>query len=227
MAAIGIASMALGAAGSIFGGISARKAAKKAQKIRRNQQEKEDAWYLRRYNEHYADTAAGQQLLTSAKDYARDNFQRTQGAAAVGGGSTAATAAAKEGGNKVVGQTLGNMAANDTARKDRIDALHHNAQQENAEQNAQTEVNRANQINAAATQAGNALIQGGAAMLQDSGSSKNTQVPTEAPNAGEVGSTGGDSNVRTEGIPNANVPAAQTVVPDSAGEFWQGMYGKH
>lgn len=217
MAAIGIASMALGAASSIFGGAKAAKAQRRANQIRRRQDQAEDAWYNRRYNEHYADTSAGQQLLTAAKDYARDNFQRAQGAAAVGGATTAQAAAAKEAGNKVVAQTLSNMAANDTARKDRVDAAHQANQARSAEQQAQTEENRGAQINAAATQAGNALIQGGAAMLQDSAKGTKQAVPTEAPQEPNTG-----SEVRTEGVPNADVQPDQTPKAGDA-DFWEYM----
>lgn len=181
MAGLGIASMALGAASSIFGGIKAKKAQKKANAMRQAEKEADTAWYNRRYNENYADTAAGQQLITAAKDYARDNFQRAQGAAAVGGASTASAAAAKEAGNKVVANTLSNVAANDTARKDRVDAMHRNTQQQLTEQQTAGEENRGRQINAAATLAGNQLIQGGAALLQDSAKGTTTAKQTSSP----------------------------------------------
>lgn len=159
--------MALGAASSIFGGAKAASAARAARRERKREQGKQEAWYSRRYNEDYADTAAGQQLITKAQDYARDNFQRAQGAQAVGGSTTAQTAAAKEAGNKVVGSTLSNLAAQDTARKEQIDAQHQRYSAAASEQNAQAEENRGAQINAAATLAGNQLIQAGAGLLQD------------------------------------------------------------
>lgn len=204
MAAIGIASMALGAASSIFGGAQAAKAQKKANQIRRKNDERENAWYNRRYNEDYADTAAGQRLITQAKDYARDNFQRAQGAQAVGGGTTAATAAAKESGSKVVAQTLSNVAAQDTARKDNVDSQHNANQNRSAEESAQTEENRGAQINAAATQAGNALVSGGAALLQDSAKSSQEPASTQSDSSAAAASQD-NSNVRTQGVPNLDV----------------------
>lgn len=202
MVAIGIASMALGAASSIFGGAKAAKAQREANKIRTRNNEREDAWYSRRYNEDYADTAAGQRLITQAKDYAQDNFQRAQGAASVGGGTTAATAAAKESGNKVVAQTLSNVAATDTARKDNVDSQHNANKTREAEESAQTEENRGAQVNAAASQAGNALVSGGAALLQDS--AKPSLAPASTQSDSSVASQD-NSNVRTQGVPNLDV----------------------
>lgn len=201
MVGLGIASMALGAASSIFGGVRAAKAQKKANAIRTRNDERESAWYNRRYNENYADTSAGQQLINSAKDYAKDNFQRSQGAASVGGGTTAATAASKEQGNKVVSNTLANVAAQDTARKDNVDAQHNTYLNKSAEEQAQTEENKGQQINAATTQAGNALVQGGAALLQDSAK----QIQTPATETSNPDTTPTDSDVRTQGTPTLNV----------------------
>ena len=60
VSAIGVAGSL---ASSLFGGISASKAAREAERRQRQQEAKEQAWYTRRYNEDYVDTAAGQNLL--------------------------------------------------------------------------------------------------------------------------------------------------------------------
>lgn len=140
---------AIGAASSLLGGVMASNAADEAERRQREQEAQERAWYNRRYNEDYIDTAAGQNLLRRAKDYARENWQKAEGARAVAGGTDAAAAQAKEAGNKMVGDTMANVAATDQARKAQVDAMHR--QQEN--QFAQMDIARANQRAQAITQA--------------------------------------------------------------------------
>lgn len=147
---------------SLWGGYKASQAAKKANRQIANQRAANQAWFNRRYNEDYADTAAGQRLITQAKDYAKDNWNKAQGASKVGGATDESAAAAKEAGNKMVGNTIANIAAQDTARKDRIDAQYKATDANLQAQQVAIEQNRANQITNAASQASNALINAGA-----------------------------------------------------------------
>ena len=114
-AAVGLASTLIGAHES---GKKEREArAKEAQSHARQQ-----AYWNRKENESYADTASGQNMIRLARDYADRNWKKAQGAAAVGGGTDAATAMAKESGNRMVGDTVAHMSAMDTARQDRAGA---------------------------------------------------------------------------------------------------------
>lgn len=154
----------LGVASSILGGISASKAARKAERRQRAQEAEESAWYNRRYNEDYLDTAAGQNLVRRAKEYAKDSWKRAAGAQAVAGGTDAASAMSKEAGNKMVGDTLANAAATDQARKAQVDNAHRAAQSQFAQMDMNRELTRAQNITNAAQQASNALIGAGAAL---------------------------------------------------------------
>lgn len=174
----------LGVASSIIGGMASRNANKKAEAELRAQNARNEAWYQRRYNEDYADTAAGQNLIRQAKDYANNNWKKAQGAAAVGGGTDASVALAKEGGNKVVGDTLANIAAQDTARKANVDAQHNQMQQNYSNQQVNLAQQRANSIAQVAGSTSDALMAAGSAF--DGGSSKST-----IPNVGD--STGNAS----------------------------------
>lgn len=107
---------------SIFGGGASKEAAEEALRQQLAEKRKLEAERLRKTNENYIDTAAGQNLLRIARDEAQRIWKRESGAAAVAGGTDAATAMAKEQGNKMVGDTIANIAAQDTARKDNIDA---------------------------------------------------------------------------------------------------------
>lgn len=107
---------------SIFGGIFGSSSAREALRQQEHERNRLAAERLRKTNENYIDTAAGQNMLRVARDEAQRIWKRESGAAAVAGGTAAASAMAKEQGNKMVGDTIANIAAQDTARKDNIDA---------------------------------------------------------------------------------------------------------
>lgn len=156
-----------GLASSIFGGIKASDAAKRAAERQREREREENAWYSRRFNEDYLDTKAGQNLVRLAKDRALEHSKRAEGMAAVAGSTDAATQIAKDKGNKMVGDAIANIGAQDQARKDNIDTIH----QQNREQYAQMDMDRANQqaqnITKAAEGASNALMSAAAALGND------------------------------------------------------------
>lgn len=148
----------VGLASSIIGGISASKAAREAERRQRQQEASEEAWYNRRYNEDYVDTAAGQNLVRRAKQYAREQWKRAAGAQAVAGGTDAATAMAKDAGNRMMGDTIADIAASDQARKENVDNMHRQAQERFAQMDMEREQQRAQNITAAAQGASNAIM---------------------------------------------------------------------
>ena len=121
---LGLALAGASLASSIWGGAQAAEQQRRAEAELRAEKARNDAWYNRRYNESYADTAAGQNMIRMAKDAAREQWRREAGAAAVAGGTDAAAAMAKEAGNRMVGNAVAQMAATDTARKDNVDAAY-------------------------------------------------------------------------------------------------------
>lgn len=166
----------LGVLSSLYGGSKASKEAKKAQRELDRRERREQAWYDRRYNEDYADTAAGQRLLTSARDLAQENFQRASGANRVIGGTGSSVAKAREQGSKVVSDTLSNIASNDVTRKTRVDELHRAAQNDISNKRIGVYDQRAQNITAAAGQASNAMMSAGA-LVDTKGSSKKSLSP--------------------------------------------------
>ena len=186
---VGIASLALGVGSSILGGVSSAAAARRAEQLRQEQDARNNAWFNRRYNESYIDTAAGRNAIRQATDYAKTMTKRAEGAAAVTGGTDAAVAQAKEGANKMIGDTIGNLAAQDTARKDAAEAIHIQQQAQSTQMQMQTQQQRAAAIAQAASGASNALI-AGAQMLNTS-------------NVGSGGSGGGQSKAASYAQDNA------------------------
>jgi hypothetical protein len=181
--ALGVAG---GLASSLIGGSKAEEAAREAESRQRIAENKENAWYTRRYNEDYLDTAAGQNLVRRAKDYARENWKKAAGAQAVAGGTDAATAMAKEAGNRMVGDTIANIAAADSQRKANVDAQHRAEERGFAQMDMQRANQRAQNITNAAQNASNAMMNAGAAIDSTrnlaGGSNKGVVAPTEANN---------------------------------------------
>ena len=162
----------LGLATSLIGGARAAEASREAERRQRAAEAREEAWYKRRYNENYVDTAAGQNLVRRAKEYARENWKKAAGAQAVAGGTDAATAMAKEAGNKMVGDTIANIAATDQARKDNVDNMHRQAQEKFAQMDMAREQQRAQNITNAASAASNAIMSAASAVDQASSPAK-------------------------------------------------------
>lgn len=121
---LGAAALGLSVGSSIFGGISARKAAKRALRENQYRMNAEKAWYDKEYNTDYLDTKAGQNLMRKAQEVQDSYIRKADGAAAVGGGTAASTAMAKEAANRAMGNTVANIGANDTARKASVSDQH-------------------------------------------------------------------------------------------------------
>ena len=157
---VSVALGALGAATSILGGLSSANAAKRAEKLRQEQDAKNAAWFNKRYNESFIDTAAGRNAIRQAIDYGKRQTQRAEGAAAVTGGTDAAVAQAKEGANRMVGDTIGNLAAQDTARKEQAVETYLGQQERSTAQQMANEKAKAAGIAQAAQGASNAMMTG-------------------------------------------------------------------
>ena len=111
------AAAGLGAIGSLFGGNKAKKLAQKALKENQYRTNAEKAWYEK-------DTKAGQNMLRRAQEIQDSYIRKADGAAAVGGGTAASTAMAKEAANRTMGNTIANIGAQDTARKQQVSDQH-------------------------------------------------------------------------------------------------------
>ena len=157
---IGLALAGASLASSIWGGIQSSKAQKQAERRLANEKAANDAWYNRRYNEHTIDTAGGQNMIRMAKDYARENWKKAAGAAAVGGGTDAAVAEAKAAGNKMVGDAIAQIEAQDVARKDNIDATYRARQSQLSQQQMSLDEQRAANISQVAGGVSDALMTG-------------------------------------------------------------------
>lgn len=112
----------LGAVGSIFGGISASRAMKRVKQNLQKQQQKNQDWYNRRYNEDATQRADAQAIFTRTEESIRNRNRRAAGTQAVMGGTEESVAAAKAANNEALAQATTNIAVNGEARKDAIES---------------------------------------------------------------------------------------------------------
>ena len=157
--------LAGGVASSLFGGAKAHREAKKAERERKYRAAVEKAWYDKEYNTDYIDTKAGQNLMRRAQEVQDSYIRKADGAAAVGGGTAAATAMAKEAANKTIGDTVANIGAKDTARKQQVADAHLQHQIGQSQAREQAAMQTSQNTSDAAQNMSNALFKAGVTQL--------------------------------------------------------------
>ena len=118
---MGMIGAAVGAAGSIFGGISATMAMNKMKANVEAQKRENQDWYDRRYNEDSTPRADAQKILTMTQESIKKNNKAAAASQAVMGGTDESTAAAKEANNKALAEATSTIAVNGDKRKDAIE----------------------------------------------------------------------------------------------------------
>ena len=162
---LGALALAGGVASSLFGANKAKKAARRAAAENKYRTNAEKAWYDKNYNTDYLDTKAGQNLMRRAKEVQDEYIRKADGAAAVGGGTAASVAMAKESANKAMGDTIANIAAQDTSRKQHVEDAHLQNTQQLSRERQQIEQQKAQNTSDAAQNASNAMFNFGVNQL--------------------------------------------------------------
>jgi hypothetical protein len=144
-----IAGGALGAAGSIFGGISASKAMRRVKKNLQAQKETNQNWYDRRYNEDATQRADAQRILTQTEESIRNRNRQAAGAQAVMGGTDESTAAAKAANAQALADATSQIAVNAENRKDQIEQTYQQRDSQINEALNNLEINKAQAISQA------------------------------------------------------------------------------
>lgn len=117
----GLFGTALGAAGSIFGGISRNKAIE-AQKAYVEKKKKENqGWYDRRYNEDATQRADAQRILSLTEEAIKRRNRAAEGRKVMTGGTEESVEAEKEANSKVMADATSQIAAAGEERKDAIE----------------------------------------------------------------------------------------------------------
>lgn len=144
-----IAGGALGAAGSIFGGISASKAMRRVKKNLQAQKEANQNWYDRRYNEDATQRADAQRILTQTEESIRNRNRQAAGTQAVMGGTDESTAAAKAANAQALADATSQIAVNAENRKDQIEQTYQQRDSQINEALNNLDINKAQAISQA------------------------------------------------------------------------------
>lgn len=144
-----IAGGALGAAGSIFGGISASKAMRRVKKNLQAQKQANQNWYDRRYNEDATQRADAQRILTQTEESIRNRNRQAAGAQAVMGGTDESTAVAKAANAQALADATSQIAVNAENRKDQIEQTYQQRDSQINEALNNLEINKAQAISQA------------------------------------------------------------------------------
>ena len=146
---MGLIGSALGAVGSIFGGITASKAMKNAiNSVKEEQRENQD-WYDRRYNEDATQRADAQRILTMTEESIKNRNRQAAGTQAVMGGTDESTAAAKAANNQALADATAQIAVNGEQRKEQIEQQYLQRDAELNQQMREYEVGKAQAISSA------------------------------------------------------------------------------
>ena len=145
-----IAGGALGAAGSIFGGISASKAMRRVRKNLEAQKQDNQNWYDRRYNEDATQRADAQRILTMTEESIKTRNRQAAGAQAVMGGTDESLAATKEANAKALADAASQIAVNGENRKDQIEQTYRQRDAQIDETLNNVDINKAQAIGQAA-----------------------------------------------------------------------------
>lgn len=111
----------LGIGSSIFGGIMGAKAAKDHEKAIKEQQQKNERWFNRKYNEDATQRADAMLMLQKTKDFIKERNKQAEGVAAVMGTPASAVAVEKAKNNAIIADTTSQIIADNEARKDMIE----------------------------------------------------------------------------------------------------------
>jgi hypothetical protein len=165
----------LGVASSIFGGISARKARRKQERMLAQQEQENQAWYDRKYNEDPTKRADTVRLLTQMQEQIKNRNKAAKGRQAVMGGTEDSTTAVKEANNKTLADTTSQIVAANEARKDAIESQYQS--RKNAIQNKRMGLEAENAADTANVAAGVAGTAANIASTIDSGLSGVKKAP--------------------------------------------------
>lgn len=117
----GIIGGALGAAGSVLGGISKNNMLKKQIAMINEQKRENQDWYDRRYNEDATQRADAQAMLTQTREEFRNRNRSAAGSAAVMGGTDESIAAVRAENAKAMADATSSIVQAGEHRKDGIE----------------------------------------------------------------------------------------------------------
>lgn len=116
------------AVAGIVGGNATKKAAQRNEKLLKEMEESNRAWYDKEYNSNYLERADAQAAIRQTRELLKDRYKDAEGAAMVSGASEESLARQKAANNEVVSDTLSNLAAQGEAYKEGVRANYESKQ---------------------------------------------------------------------------------------------------
>ena len=160
-AAIGTAAQ-VGA--SIYGAIKSSQANKKAMDILKAQKDENKKWYEERMGEDYLQRADVQNVLRKQRELLGEQYKRARATNVVAGGTDESLAMQQQAANEIMGDTMGNIAAQAESYKEGVENQYRSTDAALAQQEMGIHQTQAQTIATAAGQVGkavNGLVTGG------------------------------------------------------------------
>ena len=136
-------------AGSIFGGIRASEAMKRVKSNLEDRKRRNQDWFDRRYNEDATQRADAQRILSKTEEAIRNRNRGAAGTQAVMGGTEESMVATKEANAKAMADAAANIAVNGERRKDSIEQMYQQRDEQIDSALNNMEVNKAQAISQA------------------------------------------------------------------------------
>ena len=153
-AAIGTAAQ-VGA--SIYGAIKSSQANKKAMGILKAQKDENKKWYEERMGEDYLQRADVQNVLRKQRELLGEQYKRARATNVVAGGTDESLAMQQQAANEIMGDTMGNIAAQAESYKEGVENQYRSTDAALAQQEMGIHQTQAQTIATAAGQVGKAV----------------------------------------------------------------------
>lgn len=117
------------AVAGIVGGNATRKAAQRNEKLLKEQEDRQKAWYDKQYNSNFLDRSDARAAINQTREILNERYRAAEGAAAVAGGTAESVAQQKAAANEVLADVTSNIAERADAYKEGVRA-NYEAQQD-------------------------------------------------------------------------------------------------
>ena len=107
---------------SIYGSVASAKQNKEAQRELEARRAENRRWYEQKMNEDYTMRSDVQNVLRKQRELLQEQYQRARATNVVAGGTDESLALQQQAANKVMGDTMADIAANATAHKDAVES---------------------------------------------------------------------------------------------------------
>lgn len=149
---------------TIYGAVQSSRLNKQAQNELNQRRAENQQWYNQKMNEDYMMRSDVQNVLRKQRELLDEQYKRARATNIVAGGTDESLALQQREANKIMGDTMADIAANASAYKDNVEQQYRAQENNLSQQQQQIYTNRANATAQAASQAagsGANLLQSG------------------------------------------------------------------